>query len=735
MQSPVQNIAKKEGKQKKTPTNAFHQTGKAQTKHAIQDLNHLSVQAKLHVGASNDVYEREADAVADRIVQTPLSQLTPKGISSTEKKGIQRKCSACQEEDIVQRKPLPISSTIQAKPSEGGIQTSAQVSSQIQSSRGGGTTLSGPALQKMESGFGRDLSHVRIHTGGNAASLSRQLNAKAFTVGNDIYFGAGQYQPHSPSGQHLLAHELTHTIQQSGNQIESIQRTVDRVEINCADDEIRFIHDGQTTSYGLNHCNLTENTYQAGVTISQRGSRIDFDLGEVPPGTNFDFNYDIEPGQPNPATFFAGQTSVTVDCSNTASPMGTSLHFNARRLSPEDVTALTGRDLSSFPMGTLVAIDSLVQNVGGPATVGASRAAPTPFSFIPRNTTGILWTEGHASIFANPSGPLASPTIRGYRGNLAHYMGEYLPSIGRRFTLGLHEGVPGSFTNDSIFPLLPGQQEYIIVPRTPAQAEAFATRLQGTNYGGDYTYSPPRAPGAGDPILGDVGRTEGQIHDTLRARGRAPFCTNNCITVPATEIEAAIGGRPRSPSGVDVMTGEGPSGAVEPAHAGRARIMTEAMSEGPLPPGAQRLSIRVTTGGSASMFLVRGAGYAMLVYGIYQTEERIRASIGSGQTATVVSEEVGTWTGGILGSALGGAAAGALVCAPTGPIDAVCVLGGFVGGLAVGAVGAMAGHAIGHEAGEHIVQPITDSIYDTVGEYLNYAERSIYHLYRVPYMR
>ena len=72
-------------------------------------------------------------------------------------------------------------------------------------------------MSQMQSGFGADFSQVRIHTDSNAVQLSKDLGAQAFTHGNDIYFNEGKYNPSSTSGQHLLAHELTHTIQQGGS--------------------------------------------------------------------------------------------------------------------------------------------------------------------------------------------------------------------------------------------------------------------------------------------------------------------------------------------------------------------------------------------------------------------------------------------------------------------------------------------------------------------------------------
>ncbi len=160
----------------------------------------LPIQPKLSVGAIDDPLEREADAVADTIMRMP------------EQSFIQRKCDSCEEEDKLRRKP--ITSFIQKKSLQGGIVVSDSVSNQINSSRGKGSPLSGSTKSFMESRFETDFSNVGIHTNSEAANLSRDLGAKAFTVGNDIYFNSGQYAPDTSEGKHLLAHELTHTLQQ-----------------------------------------------------------------------------------------------------------------------------------------------------------------------------------------------------------------------------------------------------------------------------------------------------------------------------------------------------------------------------------------------------------------------------------------------------------------------------------------------------------------------------------------
>ncbi len=166
------------------------------------NVSDMVVQARLEVGTVNDPLEHEADAMADQVMRMPSSV------------GIQRKCSSCAEEDKAMRKPL--ASFIQKKGEQGGMRASESVSNQIHNSRGKGNNLSGSTKGFMETRFGTDFSAVNIHTGGEAIQMNRELNAKAFTVGNDIYFNSGQYAPHNSEGKHLLAHELTHTIQQGG---------------------------------------------------------------------------------------------------------------------------------------------------------------------------------------------------------------------------------------------------------------------------------------------------------------------------------------------------------------------------------------------------------------------------------------------------------------------------------------------------------------------------------------
>ncbi|MEM7084571.1 MAG: DUF4157 domain-containing protein [Bacteroidota bacterium] len=120
---------------------------------------------------------------------------------------------------------------VQTKPelalqTKGGTENRMQdIESSLHASKGGGRAMSSETQQEMGSGFGADFSNVKIHTDSKAVQMNKDLGAQAFTHGSDIYFNEGKYNPESKSGKHLLAHELTHTVQQgaSGN---SIQRLV-----------------------------------------------------------------------------------------------------------------------------------------------------------------------------------------------------------------------------------------------------------------------------------------------------------------------------------------------------------------------------------------------------------------------------------------------------------------------------------------------------------------------------
>lgn len=159
--------------------------------------------ARFSLSNPGDPSEREANRVADQVMRTSASAASPPNITHLpDALSVGRKCESCAADET----DLP---SIVAR----GIGD-------------GGDPLDAGTRAFMEFRFGHSFADVRVHTSAVAAESARSLDAVAYTVGNDIVFGSGRYSPNSSSGAHLLAHELTHTIQQSapGPGVARIQR-------------------------------------------------------------------------------------------------------------------------------------------------------------------------------------------------------------------------------------------------------------------------------------------------------------------------------------------------------------------------------------------------------------------------------------------------------------------------------------------------------------------------------
>ena len=230
--------------------------GGSQEASVAEPFFNSGIQAKLTVGQPNDRYEQEADRTADQVVQRlaqsessnapateapPISSVAPSitpiqrtcatcgaeldeghedgateeplqrkpafdgGDTPPEEEGtVQRKCAACAEQERLQTK------------SEQASTPSADLESRLAATKGSGSHLPAATRSQMEGAIGADFSGVRVHTDGSAVQMSQELGAQAFTHGNDVYFNSGKYDPGGQEGQHLLAHELTHVVQQGG---------------------------------------------------------------------------------------------------------------------------------------------------------------------------------------------------------------------------------------------------------------------------------------------------------------------------------------------------------------------------------------------------------------------------------------------------------------------------------------------------------------------------------------
>ena len=192
-----------------------------------------AVQCKLEISSPGDALEREADAAAESVMRIT----EPMRVGSAAA-GIDRKCAGCEEMDEekagAQIAPLTAVQGIdggdeeaaavldepgeavqrKAESGSGPAAGGSSLADRLARTQAGGEALAPAVRRPMEAAFGRDFSRVRMHRDTEAADLSRQLSALAFTRGSHIYFGSGTYDPEGSAGKRLLAHELAHVVQQ-----------------------------------------------------------------------------------------------------------------------------------------------------------------------------------------------------------------------------------------------------------------------------------------------------------------------------------------------------------------------------------------------------------------------------------------------------------------------------------------------------------------------------------------
>ncbi|MGH9038607.1 MAG: eCIS core domain-containing protein [Acidimicrobiia bacterium] len=159
------------------------------------------IQRALTVGAAADLWEREADAIAADVMRRLAA-----GASTSER------CEGAASQ-LQRRVGPPLERSSDPASADGGP-VEAEQAAAIDRLRSGGTALPRGLRSDMESAFGADFRGVRIHEGADAARLNREFGARAFTTGPDIFFGRGAYRPSAEAGRLLLAHELTHVVQQ-----------------------------------------------------------------------------------------------------------------------------------------------------------------------------------------------------------------------------------------------------------------------------------------------------------------------------------------------------------------------------------------------------------------------------------------------------------------------------------------------------------------------------------------
>ncbi len=200
-------------KQKNNGTNnpsldsIFFKSTAAVQKQESEDENSETVQKKEQTEIHSEINTQKKEALDNIQLKRDISPI----FSKPKDEQIQQK-----EEDQEQEEAIPVQekSMFLQRKEKGVPQVSNNVESRISKASTGGKPLEKGVKAQMESGFNTDFSNVKIHTNSEAAGLNGQLSSKAFTYKNNVFFGKGQYQPETNSGKHLIAHELTHVVQQ-----------------------------------------------------------------------------------------------------------------------------------------------------------------------------------------------------------------------------------------------------------------------------------------------------------------------------------------------------------------------------------------------------------------------------------------------------------------------------------------------------------------------------------------
>ena len=176
------------------------------------------IRAKLSVGSPGDIFETEADRTAERVMRMslPVCPECPEREEKEEQLRTKSISSQVTPEDLSERtarKEISAKEALNQSPA-----FTPRLESRIHSLNGSGHLLSDSTRTFFEMRFGVNFSQVRIHTNFQAAEIAQSMKARAFTLGQDIVFGTGQYAPQTYGGNFLIAHELAHVVQQSARQ-------------------------------------------------------------------------------------------------------------------------------------------------------------------------------------------------------------------------------------------------------------------------------------------------------------------------------------------------------------------------------------------------------------------------------------------------------------------------------------------------------------------------------------
>ena len=204
--------------------------------------------------------------------EEPLQTLGRQPAEEEEPLQALRRQPAGEEEEPIQARP--------GRQADGvaGQTLDPETERRIEARRGMGEPLAEDLRRDMEARFGHDFASVRIHTDAEAADLAAKLGARAFTVGRDVFFAAGEYAPQTDAGRELLAHELTHVVQQGGGAARTVMRAEDGDASGGAPGG-----DTDTEAYDRDRFDIEIHGQSVQVRVDHGGGRIGFDSIPLPP--------------------------------------------------------------------------------------------------------------------------------------------------------------------------------------------------------------------------------------------------------------------------------------------------------------------------------------------------------------------------------------------------------------------------------------------------------------------
>lgn len=247
----------------------------------------VAIQTKLTIGQTGDRYEQEADRIADQIVNTSAiageisqvqtaialpTQPTNTGITPI----VQQMGIAGLGEEEIRRQP-----DLQPQATENTTVDPHNLEQRLNQSRGSGSPLPNEVRARMEQGFGFNFNQVRIHTDNEAVQMNRELNAQAFTHKHDIYFAAGKYRTDSRTGQHLLAHELTHVVQQMSGTLSNQQVSCSPENPETREQDAQLKFEAGSAAYAAGNYAEALEKFQSvyGLLETRQRAAIAYDMG------------------------------------------------------------------------------------------------------------------------------------------------------------------------------------------------------------------------------------------------------------------------------------------------------------------------------------------------------------------------------------------------------------------------------------------------------------------------